>query len=59
MGTTSLEQGYDSPALRELAGADGEDTQQLRRLFERAFSELEVNLPEGSESGALYRETNR
>jgi hypothetical protein len=47
----AIEDGYDSPALYELAGADGADTQHLRTLFCKAMDQLGITLPSPAQAG--------
>ena len=47
----ALVAGYDSPALRELAGLRGGDSEELRKLFRKALQELNEPLPAPSEAG--------
>jgi hypothetical protein len=47
----ALENGYDSPSLRQLAGADASNPQQIRSLFLKALDELNLPLPSAREAG--------
>jgi hypothetical protein len=47
----ALEDGYDTPSLRQLAGAEGRDYESIRKLLLRAMSELGVAMPSLSEAG--------
>jgi hypothetical protein len=46
----ALEAGLDSPSLRQLAGADDDDTESIRNLFNKSLNELGVPLPSPSEA---------
>lgn len=47
----ALGAGYDSPSLRELAGAVGADAERLRNLFKQSLYELGIAVPSPSEAG--------
>jgi hypothetical protein len=47
----ALEEGYDSPTLRQLAGAEGRDSGDLRTLFLKALQELGVQPLSPAEAG--------
>ena len=49
--TDALQTGYDSPSLRQLAGTDVDDHQEIRDLFQESLRELGVSLPSPSEAG--------
>jgi hypothetical protein len=49
--TDALLAGYDSPSLRQLAGTDVVDHQEIRDLFQDSLRELGVSLPSPSEAG--------
>lgn len=49
----ALENGYDSPSLRQLAGAAGQTGNQLRVLFLKAARELNLTVPPPAEAGLL------
>jgi hypothetical protein len=53
----ALADGYDSPTLFQLAGAEGSDTEHLRRLFSRAITELGITLPSPMEAGLSTAES--
>ena len=50
----ALDEGYDSPALRQLAGAMGCDVQENRAIFLKALDELELTLPEPTEAALAF-----
>lgn len=41
----ALEAGYDSPSLRQVAGASGADPRDINDLFIRALTELRIQMP--------------
>lgn len=45
VGVQALEDGCDSPSLRILAGVNASETEEARRIFGRALSELNVVVP--------------
>jgi hypothetical protein len=47
----ALEAGYDSPSLRQLAGADGADFESVRNLFSQSLDELGIPIPSPAEAG--------
>lgn len=49
----ALGSGHDSPAMRQLAGADGQQSEELRNLFEKSLAELGVPVPTQDEAGLL------
>jgi hypothetical protein len=49
--------GFDSPSLRELAGADRWDGEQVRRLFLDALAEMGRRAPSPSEARRAVAET--
>jgi len=49
----ALEAGFDSPAVRQLAGADGQDSEDLKKLFEKSLAELGLSIPTQDEAGLL------
>ena len=51
--SNALEEGYDSPSLRLLAGADASDTEYLHTHFARALEELGIPLPTPKEAGMV------
>lgn len=53
IATQALASGKDSPALRQLAGADADDMGEVRRLFERTLHELGLAVPSQDEAGKV------
>jgi hypothetical protein len=53
IATDALVDGLDTPSLRELAGASGDDYWLIKELFERTINELGLDLPD--EQTALWR----
>ena len=53
VATDALVEGLDSPSLRELAGASGDDYWLIKGLFERTINELGLDLPD--EQTSLWR----
>jgi hypothetical protein len=51
IGIDALEAGFDTPSLCRLAGEDGSDCDESRRLFEKSLSELGIGVPSESEAG--------
>jgi hypothetical protein len=51
IGVQALEDGYDSPSLRELAGTSGSDCGRIRDLFSKAIKELKLSLPTPAQAG--------
>jgi hypothetical protein len=47
----ALQEGFDSPTLRVLAGSDGEPGDELERLLRKALSELVISFPTPAEAG--------
>ena len=50
----ALEDGFDSPALCQLAGGGGGDSQETRALFLKALDELKVPVPSPREAALSY-----
>lgn len=51
LAVQALEDGHDSPSLRQLAGADCSDHQEIRKLFLRTLGELKLALPSPRDAG--------
>lgn len=51
IGLQLLEEGYDSPSLRQLAGYSASDAGECRELFTKTLIELGIILPSLSEAG--------
>ena len=47
----AIQAGYDSPSLRQLAGASEYDTEEAHRLFGKAIQELGLPIPQAPEGG--------
>jgi hypothetical protein len=50
----ALEAGLDSRSLRQLAGADPADTEEIRKLFDRTLDELGIKKPLPVEAGLAW-----
>jgi hypothetical protein len=46
--------GLDSPSLRQLAGAQGDNSEAIIRLLHRAASELSMTIPSVAEAARMY-----
>lgn len=53
IGIEALEAGFDTPALRQLAGEDGNDFDGVKQLFEKALMEIGNDLPPQDEAALL------
>jgi hypothetical protein len=51
MALDAIQAGYDSPSLRQLAGASEHDTEEAHRLFGKAIQELGLPIPQAPEAG--------
>lgn len=51
MALDAIQAGYDSPSLRQLAGANEHDTEEAHRLFGKAIQELGLPIPQAPEAG--------
>ena len=47
----AIQAGYDSPSLRQLAGTNEHDTEEVHRLFAKAILELGLRVPPAAEAG--------
>ena len=45
VGVQALKHGFDSPSLRILAGLNASEVEEARRMFDRALSELDLEVP--------------
>jgi len=51
--TRVLLEGIDSPSVRQLAGMDGADSEDLRATFRSVLRELEIEIPSRREAAIL------
>jgi hypothetical protein len=51
--TRALVDGIDSPSVRQLAGMDGADSEDLRATFRSVLRELEIEIPSRREAAIL------
>jgi hypothetical protein len=51
--TRALVEGIDSPSVRQLAGMDGADNEDLRATFRSVLRELEIEIPSRREAAIL------
>jgi hypothetical protein len=47
----ALDAGFDSPSLPQLAGSQGADSDDIKRLFHKILSELDIKMPSQVEAG--------
>ncbi len=60
LALNAIQAGYDSPSLRQLAGASAHDTEEAHRLFAKALHELGLPVPPAPEAGlTLARDVAR
>lgn len=53
IGVDALSEGFDTFSLCQLAGEDGSDSDESRRLFEKSLVELGVAIPTQNEAGMI------
>lgn len=53
IGLAILGAGSDTPSLRRLAGEDGSDCEESRKLFVKSLFELGIEVPSESEAGMI------
>jgi hypothetical protein len=54
----AVEAGFDSPSLVQLAGLEGEDPGETKRLFDGALNELKLTMPTPAQAAlSIARET--
>ncbi len=51
LAVQALEEGYDSPSLRQLAGVNASDPQEVRTLFLKTLDELKLSMPSPRDAG--------